>query len=92
MVACEFASSLVSDSSPKSPALLSAASASVRAPPPPGDQEATIPLLLTNKDTVVQAPTGSGKTLAFLLPVCVRGGGTLVACGAVYVCAVYVCV
>ena len=31
-------------------------------------QEATIPLLLTHKDTVVQAPTGSGKTLAFLLP------------------------
>jgi hypothetical protein len=32
-------------------------------------QEATIPLLLSNKDTVVHAPTGSGKTLAFLLPV-----------------------
>ena len=31
-------------------------------------QEATIPLLLTNKDVVVQAPTGSGKTIAFLVP------------------------
>ena len=32
-------------------------------------QEATIPLLLTNKDVVVQAPTGSGKTISFLIPI-----------------------
>ncbi|KNC55398.1 ATP-dependent RNA helicase DDX55 [Thecamonas trahens ATCC 50062] len=31
-------------------------------------QAATIPLLLSNKDVVVQAQTGSGKTLAFVLP------------------------
>jgi ATP-dependent RNA helicase DDX55/SPB4 len=31
-------------------------------------QENTIPLLLTNKDTVVEAVTGSGKTLAYLIP------------------------
>ncbi|KAL9654268.1 hypothetical protein ABK040_010300 [Willaertia magna] len=31
-------------------------------------QENTIPLLLSNKDTVVQAITGSGKTLAFVVP------------------------
>eukprot|EP01080_Neovahlkampfia_damariscottae_P006805 gene6805-10971_t len=32
-------------------------------------QENTIPLLLTNKDVVVEAVTGSGKTLAYLIPV-----------------------
>ena len=32
-------------------------------------QETTIPLLLNNKDVVVQALTGSGKTLAFVLPI-----------------------
>jgi ATP-dependent RNA helicase DDX55/SPB4 len=31
-------------------------------------QEATIPLVLQNKDVAVQAVTGSGKTLAFLIP------------------------
>ncbi|EKX42052.1 hypothetical protein GUITHDRAFT_141524 [Guillardia theta CCMP2712] len=31
-------------------------------------QQATIPLLLTNKDVAVQACTGSGKTAAFLIP------------------------
>lgn len=31
-------------------------------------QAATIPLLLTSKDVVVEAVTGSGKTLAFLIP------------------------
>ncbi|EFC38597.1 predicted protein [Naegleria gruberi] len=32
-------------------------------------QENTIPLLLNNKDVVVQALTGSGKTLAFIIPI-----------------------
>jgi ATP-dependent RNA helicase DDX55/SPB4 len=32
-------------------------------------QEAAIPLLLSNKDVVVEAPTGSGKSVAFLIPV-----------------------
>jgi hypothetical protein len=32
-------------------------------------QEAVIPLLLSNKDVVVEAPTGSGKSVAFLIPV-----------------------
>ncbi|KAG2386720.1 hypothetical protein C9374_002464 [Naegleria lovaniensis] len=32
-------------------------------------QENTIPLLLNNKDVVVQALTGSGKTLAFVIPI-----------------------
>ncbi len=31
-------------------------------------QQATIPLLLSNKDVAVQAQTGSGKTAAFLVP------------------------
>lgn len=31
-------------------------------------QQATIPLLLSNKDVAVQAQTGSGKTAAFLIP------------------------
>ena len=31
-------------------------------------QQATIPLLLSNKDVAVQACTGSGKTAAFLIP------------------------
>lgn len=31
-------------------------------------QAATVPLLLTSKDVVVEAVTGSGKTLAFLVP------------------------
>jgi hypothetical protein len=31
-------------------------------------QQATIPLLLSNKDVAVQACTGSGKTVAFLIP------------------------
>ena len=31
-------------------------------------QQATIPLLLNNKDVAVQACTGSGKTVAFLVP------------------------
>lgn len=31
-------------------------------------QKAVIPLLLGNKDVVVEAPTGSGKTLSFLIP------------------------
>ncbi|KAI9298554.1 DEAD-domain-containing protein [Neoconidiobolus thromboides FSU 785] len=35
-------------------------------------QEGTIPLLLGNKDVVVEAVTGSGKTLAYLIPVIER--------------------
>ena len=37
-------------------------------------QASTIPLLLKNKDVVVEAVTGSGKTLAFLIPVLQRLG------------------
>lgn len=32
-------------------------------------QAATIPLMLTSKDVIVEAKTGSGKTLAFLVPI-----------------------
>ncbi len=32
-------------------------------------QEKTIPLILDNKDLIVQAKTGSGKTFSFLLPI-----------------------
>lgn len=32
-------------------------------------QNATVPLLLTNKDVCVEAVTGSGKTLAFVIPI-----------------------
>lgn len=32
-------------------------------------QAATIPLMLKNKDVIVEAKTGSGKTLAFLIPI-----------------------
>lgn len=32
-------------------------------------QAATIPLILQNKDVIVEAKTGSGKTLAFILPI-----------------------
>jgi ATP-dependent RNA helicase DDX55/SPB4 len=37
-------------------------------------QASTIPLLLKNKDVVVEAVTGSGKTLAFLIPLLQRLG------------------
>lgn len=37
-------------------------------------QASTIPLLVKNKDVVVEAVTGSGKTLAFLIPLLQRLG------------------
>ena len=38
-------------------------------------QEQTIPVLLSGRDAVAQAPTGSGKTLAFLIPLVERLAG-----------------
>ena len=38
-------------------------------------QEQTIPVLLSGRDAVGQAPTGSGKTLAFLIPLVERLAG-----------------
>lgn len=32
-------------------------------------QSATIPLMMANKDVIVEAKTGSGKTLAFIIPI-----------------------
>ena len=38
-------------------------------------QEEAIPVLLTGRDAVAEAPTGSGKTLAFLIPMVERLAG-----------------
>ena len=38
-------------------------------------QEEAIPVLLSGRDAVAEAPTGSGKTLAFLIPMVERLAG-----------------
>jgi superfamily II DNA/RNA helicase len=49
------------------------AQAGITAPLP--IQEETIPVLLSGRDAVAEAPTGSGKTLAFLVPMVERLAG-----------------